>query len=1744
MGPRETLRHGFRQMQAYFPSTGIAAVTTPALMTEEPEFEDIDISFEKAEATVKKQETAYETVKSIDQQEESVPALGGVPVTTPKRTPSPRRRQMEWDESPPFATSPPLLSPSEQPQPFGLPAVVGIDRLPPLSEEALQIALNQAILETPHLNVSPARTVSPRRAAVVSPRGAAALSPRGAAAGAIGVCGAPGVCVSPARDTTPIKTIMSPKAGPSFAVSPSAAAVMPQQMPVTPGAFSPKITTRKTLPDRGQYVKRPAIPSWSPEIPAVQRVQPSAIDRVTVPEATTATEFLFPSQMLQYEQAPSDIFGDEDKERRRTPPRPPEIFQYEELASPEPAEGADLIGTSPPLQQLLEAYEIPAEFKDPSRPKMKKFVHYKGRRVPVAKQVGAVNILETIPERQQITEHRPRKTPPQKPPRQLTDTEEYFIQEFADPKQQELVRRAMLLIADVETDEPLPYLRAELPTAPPLDIPIPESAVQLTTVSPPRFHEFSEEAVQRQYAELGLKSPEAPCGPAICQGATPAIVTMDPDLEEFEALEAAIQNEQRQLTPPSVPRPRSPTTPPIPYVPTQADIIAQEAAGVRSFISNIRTPPSVPRRSPRTPPIPWVPTQAEIPFAHVVDSPVLTRKRLPSRKSPMLDYTSTPASVPRQEYLSRTPPIPWVPTFEEIIGNEALNLAADESGEYALQMESPPEAQAFPFLIDSPVLTRKRFPPKISPKVLDYSSTPPSGVCPGASRSPSPRTPPSIRKRTTRRIISPPGAEQVLPERLQTSIQELSPRSRRMQDLTRQYKDLFNEAQYLPDDLIGTEHPIDTHRPGTLLDVNIEDQGLQSPLRPDLRMHDWTTPEHLRPQYPATFQRPLAPAHAGVRRTSPPRVTPIVQRTSPQAQYVSPVVKVVPPPSPRVSPVTQRVSPYRKSTTPERKRISKSPQHVPVVPQMSPDLDEFERLERELGIDVPEAAKSPRGICPAAISPTMQQIVTRQEKALYDSPGDEELDEFERLEREMAASPRVSPQRARTPPKIPSPAAAMAVISAAQAQYEALKSPVRSPTGLTPPGSWGAIESGIAEEEIPYEFIQESPRGITPPTSWVAADDYFLAQETLDNLITSPTEELRSPMIPSALNPAVFPSRAPGSAEGVDLSSILPSPRRYVRDMYQSTPIVGQMGPAQQITPTRPGAAVKRPRRIDFDQPEPQERPVCPAARRSPAQTPIGKMRKAELEQMLADIPLSPIQPTAAIYSPARIEYSSPYISPVLPSTRQNVQALVAEEEPVYMSPTSPRATPPAPSRSPTPSRSPSPLPQTPFAYLEETEVIESLSGTEAPDLTSPARSPLRGTPPAAPEMFPYVSPNSPGISPEFRRRVESHTPRSTPAYHRKKRVMKQRMTPKLLPMEESREPRSPPTVHLGTLVQITPEDRIQRQAQDVYRTAEDQYAALLEDSQPHQPAQVVSDPLYDEYEEDVHPLDRPILFEERIQLPFALTDRRTAEIVSPPLPERSISPNILYSPIPMAPLIGESPPRGLSSPGYIEETEEEEVISSPGSRLFDNIQEGEDNLLDVDEGDVLLESPPRNVYDYGPEALPSPFISYTPPPLYDFQQDFYAPASPQRYDYGPETVPSPMLGYTPPHVYDYGPETVPSPMLSYTPSKSPLERKRFKERVARHDVQFPRQHRRVAEPPRLIPLHEETHESPYRCVPRRLASPKHVPRFPLFGPGGLIEETEEVYILPEDDLDDSLGRRLNYPYTDEEIREFKFLDY
>lgn len=1766
MDPRLESRVQSQTLHTYFPS---ASPTDDDIFGEEPQFDDLDTSFVQAEKDVTQQETVEQIVQAVTQQEDSIPAESRVPITTPLLSPSPRRKRdiFDLDTSPVLFQSPPHLTTddiegSEAVDEFGLPVAKHKMLTQAMPREAYIDAIEEAQFETPYLDVSPPSTPSTRR------------SPRQ---------------VTPKQDTVPITTILSPR-GPS----PQSAAICPgspkisSPRPGSPKLPSPKISSPRT-PRATPSSRRPA---WSPEISPPKRFPLTPVVGVTSPppQQIPSKEFLFSRDMLAFEEAPEGMYP------KASPPRPPAPFPYEEVATPERVGLADVSGTSPPLRELLEAHEIPDYFKDPKRPKMRKFVRVGKRKVPTVKEKRYLEIPSPIQEKERrvITpyeEQKKEQTPQASRP--LTDTEKYFVNEFVDPKQRELVSEAMSLISNVETEEPLPHLHAELPHALPLSIPIGQGAVQLTTVSPPKeYAEFAEietkKTAEEQYASLfSPTSPRsaAPCGTQICRARSPDLEPQidEEDMDDFEALEAAMLAEtadspRRMGTPPSVPRqPQRTYTPRIPWVPTQAERFRDEAAFLASTTPDPRslrhvpspqfpsTPPSVPRAySPRTPPVPWVPTWTEM-FGgetafmtsfdlgdEIPESPPLLpqspatpeekgsfirrkkTKRIIRSPSDQEETIEEDIMAPRKPSKHRYPFVGIAPQrldFEEerlVTSPTAITPRRTDIGRPGRRMGIPrkidfdqkppmtpvtvtPTTHITPQQLQAKGQPRRRgvprrldfgaaVPQEEHVPLREQSVLSPTALSPRRAAMPTPGRP----LRVTADVYEPPKRIR-RPRRIDFDIPEPpkepsppicispvgeTPHSKLARQLIQRYNVpgmLPSTPQTpLPEELMGYQAPVSVRPSRTLMDMPVPDVLLPSPMKAPSTVPGWQTPENLRVA-PRPVSIPLPPA------ICPAAQSPVLQRMSPISQQTSSVQPRISPVSPRASPVSRRMSPRPRRLTPISEAVS---------PDLDMSLDEFEQLEQQL-------TQTPPRTSPCAAGPSVQDIIAQQEAMLY--------------------SPR-TPRRSPVSVRQVTPAGPQAM---ADEQYQALFTPPRSPTGHTPPQQWQGVTGGLAHEEIPYEFIQESPEGTTPPTKWVALPDDIFEQAIPEEMVASPTQELRSPMIQGGLCPAVFPTGAPPSGQLVYGEERLPSPKRYIHPPAPRTPQQlrsprqPQGGPWSPPYEDRP---LPRRRLVFDDSPEGAVSSPCPAAQTSSRISPRQQadILIAEMEPMLSDIPISPVTPTTKRPSPTLGEFHSPITSPTLPQVTETYQGL-GEEEFEYRSPTTP---------SPSSSRSPYSSPESSYVVVEEEieeeetegdlDEFEPIGTEDQPEFMSPPCTPPRA-PPSPPATFQYESPpRSPEYSPGFRQRVEAHTPKRTPSYTKKRTILRKKMVPRLQGVQELPEPTTPETVHLGSLVSLTPPDRTAAQTAAVFQTAADQYAALLDSPEMQASPQGVASP---EYGGDI--MESLIPGQVRRKLPLGLVDVKPFEFHAPPSPRRSPD----YGPS----VFQESPPREFS-PEITEEIEEEEIISSPsGDGIFDEAGQYDDYLYDVEEPE-FMQTPPHAI-DYGPETLPSPFLGYTPPmAAYDFSPEFFESEQvPQESPcYGSIcTSPQAQDVYQSPEVYDYGPETVPSPMLSFTPSRSPEERRRFRQRVQEQDNVFkPVRYPQTVAAPRLGTLGEAAYESPDRyrpCGPPlgQRAPPRRSP------PPEIIEETEEIITenVPSPTYD---GRH----YTEDEMKQFKFLDY
>lgn len=445
------------------------------------------------------------------------------------------------------------------------------------------------------------------------------------------------------------------------------------------------------------------------------------------------------------------------------------------------------------------------------------------------------------------------------------------------------------------------------------------------------------------------------------------------------------------------------------------------------------------------------------------------------------------------------------------------------------------------------------------------------------------------------------------------------------------------------------------------------------------------------------------------------------------------------------------------------------------------------------------------------------------------------------------------------------------------------------------------------------------------------------------------------------------------------------------RVQIPKAPVFDSQSPERSPTGRKVRTTKMAARKLVFDQPAEGEAAAAPVSPRgkTPPKTP-----RERIEAKMADVqielsPGPPLRPEPEIMLP---------ISPGV-GDLEAVEPDLATSPPEYVSPRrrtpSPRApSPKAPSpRTPSPrsprlpdSRSPVRMEVTPPEY-ESPVMVES--------------PPLPTTPPSPPYITPprvHPSPGSPNYSPgEFQRLVREHE-YTLHQYDVLRKFLTNQMVvggkkipvrdkasrqPQLMPVyERGREggtppARSPPRIAEEQMIPISPpQQQAPPNIEQIQAEAERQYQALAEEVvaaiSPHIP------PEYEYILEEIAPAQRPIMdvYErEAAALPPPITDQG-AIFVSPPRP----------GPEPQLPRVS---PRGQEqySPPHLYGSPTEEYVHSPESNLFAQPAEGD---YGADEVDVLTVSPvqyespqpsPERYPEY--DQVPSPYLSYTPP-LYE----------------------------------------------------------------------------------------------------------------------------------------------------------------
>lgn len=1336
----------------------------------------------------------------------------------------------------------------------------------------------------------------------------------------------------------------------------------------------------------------------------------------------------------------------------------------------------------------------------------------------------------------------------------LTSAEQYFINEFDDPAQRALLSRVMGIIADVE-GEPIPFSPQKSFTVPSLENQL--DIIDLKEEQLPEDFDIElprtpTQIAQEQY-EMLYQSPHGQ-PTAYSQIPKPKLSPTyagDEDMDEFLAMEAALKTpppetiKEPQIFSPGIlddsafqlPESSTSTAPPLsPFLfssPGDIDFLDQENLPTLPSPGMIQRP--VPRvtqpRSPISPPI-----DAEAFARQIIQDPYIPPYL---RRNEMDVYTGGKRMVIQ---VPRKSPAPKLYTISEPPDNYSEDLMPFRS-----RVES--QVPYYPNVI----FPRRQAQPGLSPireTEEDFSQF--------NLHSPVTRYPPS----KIERVESPrPGmrrykktVQRRVPRRIDFAQPDPdSPVTQMIMESTA--RDLPSLGDTYPPELFGVSAPVQYEEPISLLD-GTPPRELPSPLAAAANVPGWSTPEHLKvkAKTPPPFEFKLIPELRDI--MSLEEAPEMFVLPDEEREYIPLSTDL---PGFKEDFLTPSRMPTRRDlelssppliSSPPRRSPKKSPHRLRAIDE---ELEEFLKMEKLANVS-PVRQREPTA---SASSPQRQPSSAEIEATnQYSQLVDDELSEFEELEKLYGAGPSYSGEEISSP---------------GRAAYMTPPKPTKSP----PEGSvWRTIGQDLTLEAAPQTLM---PSG-SPPSPFSQQEAITklyrslakkrdmpkrkpvrlkgrvlerksrpprlptvgeMPQESPDEYeywpgryIPPPPVIPRPPMVqsPRALMPPIYATRAPPSATlPVADSFQLPSPLRTQFQAARTPP-----GQDPYYTPTRKPTSrtersrairQKKGRKLDFSEEVEELSTIERIERRAD--------RRAQ------DIPMPELDLQPGPSTRVPIELHSPDWSPGLMSFATTSPALDFEVAPNLQTPESPK----------TPVKSPK-------SYnLEEIYGDSPLEDVLPPmsmiDYASPDR--------LSPQQRQLIQESPTLTSPElFQKRVREHEfiERSRKKSENLRKKLGSRK-PRLTTTLEFREPperRPPRYVREGQFFQITPPSTPEKKMTAALSAADEQYAMLFDSSPPTHPQhQRALDRIADiQYDENYPILSTGISSENRY------------------LPPGLLDPGLdFHSPPPVSPFKGESMLQELEE---IVEEEEQILTTSPASEMLDRYQ-GLDEAEEWEVAPPLAMSPEASPtrYDYGPETVPSPMISYTPEPQYTLDMI-----------YGPEhgrSTPSPIASS--PIRYDYGPETVPSPMLSYTPPPpSPIDLPSFKTNIKQHRLtsdyyKRKAKNRQVRSGPRYVPMMP-------RQLPPNLSAISEAaeegyvspPRSPVAGmsyqPGDIIEEIEETIVEELEDggpwspdeefpyeisepfegrsspghLDTSpIGPRLARHYTEEEMKKFKFME-
>lgn len=402
-----------------------------------------------------------DVMTDINEMSATSPALAGVPVTTPRRSPSPRRPvtpPMHYESPPKWSPSPeakgsasprrPSKSPRSSKSPKSQRASPGaVERA---AQEQYQ-QLMQSPPKSPQL-VTEAAKQAIEQALREHYQQAAELPPGGK-------------IVTEIISTTSVEE-------------------------KTPEAVDPLAVLHRTPSPRLPSPMTPAsgVHGWrTPD--RLERKAPTPPSPYVIPQVIPGSEY------LPEEEVP-EVY------EHFSPPQPHSPYQFEDDGTPEDVYIVESIEAVQevisPIHDILQAHDISEEFRHPDRPAAQKHIFSGGKMRPLHRRSTPPAVppimedLEDLPPSPEpftpVEPFRLRRTPPkapakERPPAPLPQEEMRFIEHYIPTERQEFVMQMTRELMDVQDDE-IPYF---VPPALPHVSPELQEHLRATTPSPPKY---------------------------------------------------------------------------------------------------------------------------------------------------------------------------------------------------------------------------------------------------------------------------------------------------------------------------------------------------------------------------------------------------------------------------------------------------------------------------------------------------------------------------------------------------------------------------------------------------------------------------------------------------------------------------------------------------------------------------------------------------------------------------------------------------------------------------------------------------------------------------------------------------------------------------------------------------------------------------------------------------------------------------------------------------------------------------------------------------------------------------------------------------------------------------------------------------------------------------------------------------------------------------------------------------------